>query len=183
MKPTNRKPFIEGETINLRPLLLSDVDGGYVDWFNDAEVCRFNSHHVYPYNRKLAAQFVSDAQAQKQTLLLAVVTKKGKHIGNISLQQIDYISRSAELALILGEKAYWGKGAGTEAARLMVRHGFEVLNLHRIYCGTSVHNIAMQKLAAGLRMRKEGRRREALYKNGGYADIIEYGLLKKDFSA
>ena len=40
-----------------------------------------------------------------------------------------------------------------------MKHGFEQLNLHRIYCGTSVKNIAMQKLAAALGFVQEGIRR------------------------
>jgi RimJ/RimL family protein N-acetyltransferase len=35
----------------------------------------------------------------------------------------------------------------------------------------------MQKLALKLGMSEEGRRREALWKNGIFADIVEYGLL------
>ncbi|MFA6279074.1 MAG: GNAT family protein [Candidatus Paceibacterota bacterium] len=182
MKPDNLKPFIKGSSVDLRPLSLADVEGTYVDWFNDAEICQFNSHHTYPYNRELAAKYVSDAQKQKNMLVLAIVTKDGKHIGNVSLQEIDYISRNAEYAIIIGDKDYWGRGIGEESSRLLFTHGFKALNLHRVYCGTSAFNVPMQKLAILLGMKEEGRRRETLYKNGEYVDIIEYGLLKKDFS-
>jgi [ribosomal protein S5]-alanine N-acetyltransferase len=40
----------------------------------------------------------------------------------------------------------------------------------------------MEKLAAKLGFREEGRRREAHFKNGEYADLVEYGLLKSEFS-
>ncbi|MBI4065717.1 GNAT family N-acetyltransferase [Candidatus Kaiserbacteria bacterium] len=178
-----KKPFLEGATINLRPLSLDDAKGDYVNWFNDAEVCQHNAHHTYPYNRKLAEQYIKDANRQKHTMVLAITNKKGTHIGNVSLQSINYISRSAEFAIIIGNKRYWGKGVAKEAGRLLLKHGFGALNLHRIYCGTSANNIAMQKVALALGMRKEGRRRDAIYKNGMYADIIEYGILKKDFKS
>ena len=55
------------------------------------------------------------------------------------------------------------------------------MNLHRIYCGTSSENIPMQELALSVGMKKEGRRRQAAFKAGRYLDIIEYGLLKKEF--
>jgi RimJ/RimL family protein N-acetyltransferase len=38
----------------------------------------------------------------------------------------------------------------------------------------------MQKLATKLGMQKEGERRDALYKEGGYKNIIEFGILKTD---
>ena len=80
--------------------------------------------------------------------VFAIVTKeKGSHIGNISLQNIDYVDRSAELAIIIGDKRYWGKGIGLEAWKLMMNYGFLVLNLHRLYCGCANKNLGMRRIA------------------------------------
>ena len=177
------KPFIEGKTVNLRPLSLEDVNDTYVNWLNDAEVCAYNSHHVYPYTRELAIEYVTRVRSQKNDLVLAIVEKgSGKHIGNISLQNLHPINRNAEFAVILGDKEYWGKGIGEEASRLLIKHGFEQLNLHRIYCGTSVKNIAMQKLAAALGFVQEGIRKDAMFKNAEFVDVIEYGLLRSQYT-
>jgi len=176
--------FIEGHVIDLRPLLLDDVNDTYIDWLNDAEVCRYNSHHVYPYTRELAIEYVNRIRTQEKDLVLAIIAKdSGAHIGNIALQNIHPRDRSAEYAILIGDKEYWGKGVAKEASMLILKHGFEQLNLHRIYCGTSAENIPMQKLAATLGFKEEGRRRDAMYKNGSFVDVIEYGLLKKDFAA
>jgi RimJ/RimL family protein N-acetyltransferase len=94
---------------------------------------------------------------------------------------MDPVNRTAEYAIMVGDKKYWGKGIASEASMLVLAHGFNSLNLHRIYCGTLSTNVAMQKLATALGMKQEGVRREAQYKNGAYADIIEYGVLKKEF--
>jgi RimJ/RimL family protein N-acetyltransferase len=59
----------------------------------------------------------------------------------------------------------------------MIKHGFKVLNLHRIHCGTASNNQGMQKLAEKLGMQKEGIRRDALFKNGKYFDVVEYGII------
>jgi len=48
--------------------------------------------------------------------------------------------------------------------------------------GTSQNNIAMQKMAEKLHMKHEGTRRQAVYENGGYVDVLEYGLLKGKFN-
>jgi len=176
-------PFIEGKNIDLRPLLMEDIEGEYVNWLNNDEICKFNSHHIYPYTKELAKHYITDVQDQKKHLVLAILAKDtGKHIGNISLQSIDNVNGNAEYAILLGDKNYWGKGIAKEASLLVLRHGFDVLNLHRIYCGTSSKNIPMQKLASALGMEEEGRRIEAMYKNGEYVDIIEYGLLKEKFN-
>ena len=177
------KPFLDGTLIYMRDLRKEDVDGPYVHWLNDSEVNEHNSHHVFPYNRAQALHYIESVSGDEHNLVLAIIAKDTeKHIGNISLQNIDFINHSAEYAILLGDKDYWGKGVAKEASLLLIKHGFETLNLHRIYCGTSSKNIAMQKLAAIMGMSEEGRRKESQFANGEYVDTIEYGILKESFS-
>ena len=176
------KCFLEGKVTHLRPLLVSDITDDYIGWLNDDEVCKYNSHHAFPYNRYKAEEYVKSISLSKDTLVLAIIDKKKeKHIGNVSLQHIDSLNSSAEFAILLGNKKYWGKGISKEVALLIMKHGFLELNLHRIYCGMAAGNIPMHKLAIFLGMEEEGRRKEAQFKSGKYNDIIEYGILKKSF--
>jgi ribosomal-protein-alanine N-acetyltransferase len=175
-------PFFTGKTVYLRSLVEADLDGPYVGWFNDSEVCFGNSHHVFPYTRESALEYIHRAQETRNHLILAIVTKKdNSHVGNIALQNIHPVYRSAEFSILIGEKSVWGSGVGKEAGRLICDHGFKALNLHRIYCGTFENNTAMQHLALSLGMVQEGVRREAAFKNGSYLDIIEFGVLKSDY--
>jgi len=175
-------PFLSGEKIYLRPLIETDCNGPYPIWFNDIEVCRNNSHHVFPYTMEGAVEFIKQANRGAHHLVLAIISHdEENHIGNISLDEINYINRSAELTIVIGDKKSWGKGYGKEAARLICHHGFNVLNLKRISCGTFENNIGMQKLARYLGMTEEGRRRDAVFKHGRYMNIIEYGILRDEF--
>lgn len=174
-----RRQFLSGARIYLRNLERSDVDGNYGYWLNDPEVCRFNAHHRFPYAKDDLTDYIEGLRGAHDRLVLAIIDREGdQHVGNISLQSIDPLERSAEFAIVIGEKTAWGKGFSKEAARLIIGHGFTELNLHRIYCGTSADNLPMQKLALSMGFSLEGRRREALYKSGAYRDILEYGLLR-----
>lgn len=176
--------FLRGVTIYLRALERRDLDGNYFQWLNDEEVCRHNSHAVFPNSEKRMADYFAFAQDARDAVVFAIVTHSGdRHIGNVSLLDIDWIGRSANFAILIGEREFWGTGVGHEAGTLVVEYGFERLNLHRIYCGTSSNNIGMQKLAEKLHMVKEGVRRQALYKLGEYVDIVEYGLLRDEYLA
>jgi RimJ/RimL family protein N-acetyltransferase len=178
----NTPAFLLGERIALRPLTSADVDGPYLDWFNDPEVCRLNSHHVFPYTRAEALAWVDGLAGRRDTLVLAITMREDdRHVGNVSLQGIDAVSRTAELAIVLGDRSVWGQGIGLEAARLLVAHGFGALNLHRIACGTLAANVAMRRLAERLGMREEGVRRDAAWTDGSYHDIVEYGLLAAEW--
>ncbi|OGT37970.1 MAG: hypothetical protein A3F11_03090 [Gammaproteobacteria bacterium RIFCSPHIGHO2_12_FULL_37_14] len=173
--------FISGNRIYLRPLIEADVDGPYPTWLNDEEVCQGTSHHTYPYTRRDALDYVQQANHTSRALILAIVLQeKHLHIGNIALQQINWVYRTADLAILLGDKSQWRKGYGLEAGRLLLVHGFIKLNLNRITCATYENNTGMIKLALSLGMKQEGIRRQAAYKSGQYLDIIEFGLLRKE---
>ncbi len=173
--------FLEGEKIYLRSLVKEDLNVDYLQWLNDEEVCRFNSHAIFP-NTEQKMQAYFDSLQHQQNVVLAIIDKAtDTHIGNVSLQNINWISRNAEFAILIGNKKYWKGGFGTEASTMIVEYGFNRLNLHRIYCGTLEGNDGMQKLAQILKMKEEGLRREAIFKNGKYFNILEYGVLKTEF--
>ncbi|MBT3389864.1 MAG: GNAT family N-acetyltransferase [Chloroflexi bacterium] len=175
-------PFLESSDIYLRPLMPEDADGPYASWFNDAEVCRGNAHHQYPYSRKAALEYIQYAQKFEMELILAIVQKSDqRHIGNVNLKKINAVTRSAEFAIVIGEKDCWGKGYSKQVAHLLLGHAFFTLNLNRVFCGTFETNHAMRKLAISVGMQEEGRRRQAAFKNSQYIDIIEYGVLRDEY--
>lgn len=170
--------FIETERLGLRQLVIEDAQSEYAEWFNDAKICRMNSHHRYPMSKEELGQYITSVNHSRSCIVLAIVEKQSKkHIGNISLQDINYVDRSAELAFLLGNVDSWGKGYATEAGKAMCTHAKETLNLHRVYLGTADNNYGMQKVAGKLGFTKEGLRKEAMYKENQYHDIIEYGLI------
>ena len=172
--------FLDGENIYLKPLEINDIEGNYLKWLNDEDVVKYNSHGKFPLNTDRLRGYITSAKDSKDSIILAIIFKKEDiHVGNISLQSINWIDRKAEISFVLGEKSFWDKGIMFEAGTLLIKHAFKNLNLHRIYCGTSSQNIGMQKLASKLGMIKEGERKESIYNNGKFYSIFEYGILNK----
>ena len=62
---------------------------------------------------------------------------------------------------------------------MLVAHGFRALNLNRIACGTVAANQGMSRLAERLGMRQEGVRRQAVWTDGAYHDIVNLTRLGK----
>lgn len=174
----NENVFLMSSEIYLRPLEENDLKSNYKFWLNDQEVVAHNSHGRFPYSYENLLNYVKNTIISNNIIVLAIIDKKSKkHIGNISLQSINWIDRNAEIAFLLGDKNFWSKGIMFEAGKLLINHAFKTLNIHRIYCGTSSNNISMQKLALKLGMVKEGERKDAIYNNGNYHSIFEYGLI------
>jgi RimJ/RimL family protein N-acetyltransferase len=176
--------FLHGKRLYLRHLLEEDADGPYLAWFNDDQVCYGNSHHVFPFTRDAAVTYIRESLTTKEELVLAIIdANSNTHIGNIALEQIHPIYHSAEFAIVIGDKAFWNKGYGMEAGKLICDHGFSRMNLHRIYCNTFDNNTAMKKLALSLGMTEEGRRKEAAFTQGTYIDVIEYGMTRDYYAS
>lgn len=164
----------------VRPLTESDIDGPYLSWFEDQEVCRFNSHGKFFKTREHFREYLA-ALNREDRVVWAICHKTDGHVGNVSLQAISLVNRTAEFAILLGDKRHWHKGLGPLAGRRLLEHGFNKLNLERVYCGTAATNEGMKKLALALGMTLEGTRRKHLFLEGGRVDVLEYGVLRSEF--
>src|SRR5215213_3802945 len=97
----NKIVFLTGERIHLRPLIEEDLNETYLQWLNDEEVCRFNSHAIFPNTDQKMKSYFAGLQNTQMEVVLAIVDKNnGKHIGNVSLQSINWVSRNAEFAIL-----------------------------------------------------------------------------------
>ena len=158
------------------------LSGKYLSWLNDAEICKYNDHHFFPYTQLQAEQYIRMVAEKRDLIALQIIDKKTSlHIGNISLYEINQIYRSAGLGILIGEKDYWGGGYATEAISKLVEHGFLELGLNRIFCGTSEKNIPMQKVAEKIGMLQEGVKRKGIYKSGEFSDFIMYSILRAEY--
>lgn len=166
----------------VRPLVEADIDGPYPTWFADPEVCRWNSHGKFFRSREWFLEFVRGANGSDR-IVWAICHAEHGHVGNISLTALSFVNRNAEFAILVGDRRHWGRGVGKLAGRALLRHGFGPLNLHRIHCGTAASNLGMQGLAKALHMREEGRRRQHLWLEGEWVDVLEYGVLRDEFLA
>jgi len=176
--------FLEDDIILLRPLEIEDVEGDYPDWLNDAESSTGNNHHRFPYTRDQARSYIEEVNRSRNSVVLAITDKSTKqHLGNIALQGICWISRSAEFAILIGSASSRGRGIGYRAGILLIGHGFNELNLHRIYCGTYSNNTAMKALASKLGMSHVGTLRQSAFKGGQFVNEELFDILRSEYDS
>lgn len=166
----------------VRALQESDLEGPYRSWFEDQEVCRYNSHGKFFKTAAYFRAYYDNLNSESQ-VLWAICHKTDGHIGNISLNDISFIDRRAEFRILLGDKRHWGKGVGLAAGKRLIQHGLFKLNLERIYCGVAENNMGMKKLALGLGMVQEGSYRNHAYLEGKWVNVVLYGLLKHEWQS
>jgi RimJ/RimL family protein N-acetyltransferase len=176
--------MLKGEKVVLRPVRRSDIEY-FLRWFNDQEVTRYLKMYL-PMTEMAEEKFIEElgTTGTVTRVILVIETSDGKNnkpIGNIALGNIHHKDHHAVFGIAIGEKDYWSKGYGTEAARLIIRYGFEQLNLHRINSSAISFNERSIKLHKRVGFTEEGRQREAYFKNGRYHDHVIFGLLRKEW--
>lgn len=102
-------------------------------------------------------------------------------IGIVDLGGINWVNRDSWVGIGIGERDYWGKGYGTDAMRLIVRFGFEQLNLNRITLNVFGYNQRAIQSYLKCGFKEEGRLRQWMQRGGERHDLVFMGILRKDW--
>jgi len=176
--------MLKGKSVLLRPVKRSDISY-FLKWFNDPEIVQYVGLYL-PMTEMYEEKFIEElgtTRARSDVILVieAVEGDSTKPIGNCGLHQINPKDCNALFGIVIGEKDYWSKGYGLEAARLLIDYGFQQLNLHRISSYAFAFNERSIKLHKKLGFREEGRLRQATFKNGQYHDHVQFGILREEW--
>lgn len=132
----------------------------------------------YPYTIEDAKRFFKMANERDPKTILAI-EYKGDYAGNISLTKgNDVYRKSAEIGYFIGEP-FWNKGIMTKAVKLIVKFGFEKLDIVRIHTGVYDYNTASQKVLEKCGFEKEGVFKKSVFKRGKFCNEVRYAILKK----
>lgn len=174
--------------ISLVPFTEEHITAAYIGWLNDPEVCKHTSHCRWPMTKSRAIEYVNSVNGSGASTIVWAIkrhideTNPPIHIGNVCLTQIDMLNKSAEFAIIIGEKESWGNSIATKVMEIVFGHGFLRLNLNRIWLGTAQSNVGMQKSAMKSGMRREGIFKNALFINGKFEDDYVYAINKYKYA-
>ncbi|MDT3427250.1 RimJ/RimL family protein N-acetyltransferase [Paenibacillus forsythiae] len=172
--------FLTGERVYLRPINAEDAEWYYHQLFG-SETRRLTGTQKIYTKEQIERYVLKKADDASAVLLLIALNENDETIGDIAIQDIDPMNRNANIRIAVSEEHRQGKGYGREALRLMLEYGFGILNLHRIELEVYSYNNRALHMYEGLGFTKEGVRREALYYNHEYHDIITMSLLEKEY--
>lgn len=149
----------------------------------DYEIAKTTQNIPHPYPKGAAETFIKRSHE---------TTKEGTHhdfaiirkhdnelVGAIALGITPRYKR-AEMGYWTG-KPYWGQGYMTEAARRLLKFGFEELDLNRIYAFAFTSNPASSKVMKKIGMTYEGTLVQHVLKWDQYHDLDAYGILSQTY--
>jgi RimJ/RimL family protein N-acetyltransferase len=176
-----RKRVIYGSKTRLRRIERTDIPT-FVRWFSDPEVREFLLINR-PISLAEEEQWFEEQLKSRDSEIFAIETLDGIHIGNVGLHDINWMHRSAELGIVIGEKQHWGQGLGSDAVRTALGFAFEEMNLHRVYLTVYEDNPRAIRAYLKCGFTEEGRLRDAVYRKGRYYDMFLMSVLAPEFSS
>jgi RimJ/RimL family protein N-acetyltransferase len=182
--------MIYGEHIRLRRNERSDIPK-FVEWLNDLEVRRYLLITL-PISQANEEQWFDNMlklpnNEQPYGIEVREIVPEGasdhwRLIGNCSFMDINWTVRSSEVGLFIGDKSCWNKGYGTEVMRLLLRLGFETMNLNRIFLRVDEANKGGIRAYEKAGFVHEGRFRQGTFQNGEYRDMLLMSVLRSEWN-
>lgn len=128
-------------------------------------------------------QWVESYYANRSnSVRLSICDKKtDTTVGVVYLLSMDWIARSCEFAIMIGDVNHQGRGLGEYSTRLALLHAFNDLNLHRVYLTLLEDNSRALKLYSKVGFKREGLLRNAVFKNGRYLNLVQMAIISDEF--
>lgn len=166
-----------GKNIYLSPMSSEDAET-YTKWMNDLSTTDGLGGSARMVSLEGEKEWLSQAGGQ---YLFAIVSQDGDQLlGNCGIESIDYIHKTAEIGIFIGDEENRNKGYGTEVMNLLIEYGFNYLNLNNLMLRVFSFNeraIACYKKAG---FNEIGRRRQSYYLKGTYYDQVYMDIIKED---
>lgn len=172
--------LLQGNKVNVRSLIREDIIN-IVKWKTDPEIADLVRGGPIHTTIEIENRRFDRHNEGSDTLRLLIETKQKKAIGFISLGDIDKENKKAELGMLIGEKAYWNRGYGTDALITLLDYLFTKLDFNRIALEVFDYNLRAKKAYEKIGFKVEGIQRQGLYRANHFHDIYNMGLLMQDF--
>jgi [ribosomal protein S5]-alanine N-acetyltransferase len=177
------KPTLKTERLILRPFSLDDARD-VQRLAGEKDIAKTTLTIPHPYEDGKAEEWIGTHQKDfvggTQVVFAIVKQKENELIGAIGLSSIKKEFENAELGYWIG-KEFWGKGYCTEAARAVLKYGFDELGLNRIHSHHFGSNPASGKIMQKVGMTYEGTMRQHIKKWDKFEDAVCFGILKSEF--
>jgi len=174
---------LETGRLILRPLVIEDAPV-VARLAGRREIADTTLSIPHPYSEQQAREWIAMRSGQgkpgKEVVFALTLKPDGKLIGAMGLGDIGAEHCHAEMGFWIGVDC-WGKGFATEAARAVIRFGFEELKLNRIYAHYMVRNPASGRVLDKVGMRREGLLRQRMRKWGVFEDVVLMAILRDDW--
>lgn len=164
--------MLAGDHVILRAFEREDAERCY-RWMNDPNIVRTLKSR-YPMALTNEVEWLDRAMRPGVNERHFAVERKDDriHIGNASIHDIDWVSRTGWFGLFIGEPTAWNRGFGKDAIQTLVRFAFDEMNLVKLRINVFDYNERAKHVLESHGFIQEGRLRRDFYRDGTYHDLV-----------
>ena len=173
-----RRFMIAGEHVILRAFEREDAERCY-RWMNDPNIVRTLKSR-YPIAFQSEIEWIERAiQPTVNERHFAIERRDDRtHIGNASLHDIDWVSRTSWFGLFIGEPSAWNRGFGTDAVGALIRFAFDEMNLVKLRINVFDYNEKAKHVLLSHGFIQEGKLQRDFYREGTHHDIVILSIFR-----
>jgi RimJ/RimL family protein N-acetyltransferase len=180
--------MLKGEKVILRAITREDLKR-LSEFNNDVEVELAGGGdppmpQAFP---RLEAAFDKMAHEGGRDGASFAIEADSKFIGQCGLHQGDGLVNTTaqvyELGIAIGDKAYWGKGYGRDAVRVLLDYAFRLRNAHKVWLRVNSTNERGIRAYRACGFVEEGRLRQHVWGDGRYIDLVYMGVLREEWQS
>ena len=173
------------ETPRLR--IRIDTEEAYVHAFKTGSDEWLKDYFGLASDEELASQkkkVEGGMSTYRTTVLFCHLIEKEQNVvvGSFAYHNWYPMHSRSEIGYNMKSDEYKNRGFMKEALPVMIRYGFEVMDLNRIEAFIHPENIPSRKLVEGMHFKQEGWLRQHYCMNGAMGDSLVYGLLQEDYN-
>ena len=173
-----------GEKVYLRAMEMSDLDD-ILRYFNTYEMRRFLGSAIPVSEQKergwLERVSTIDPFKDGEMVLAIIDIKSEDFLGTCGLMDISPSAHHAEFGIAIYNPDNLNKGYGTDATRVTLWVGFNVLGLHSIYLRAFTHNKRAIRTYEKAGFKMAGTLREHVFSEGKYQDHVIMDITAGEF--
>lgn len=175
--------YWQDEEIRLRAIEPEDWEGFYYNRFDTPARRLLECAVELPPTMTEAKSFVEKFSAfstNNGRIMFTIESLNGENVGGINLNSIDERNGTFSIGIQI-DRDHRGKGYGTRAVRILLRYAFYERRLNKFNDSVVEGNEASATMMRKLGCIQEGVRRQVIYTDGKYHDLILFGLTKDEF--
>lgn len=179
------KDILTGKLVRLSAFDPSEMSKAFPRWYRNSEYQRLLNSSIHPMQSPKATLKWMEEELNEISLAshyFSIHTlAEDKLIGEIGLDVVTWPGRDAFVGLGIGETEYWSKGYGTDVMNVLLRFAFTEINLKRVTLSVFAYNPRAIRSYEKVGFRHEGRKRQALNREGKRWDELYMGILREEW--
>lgn len=173
---------IRGKKVMLRAPEMRDAEM-LNKWANDPEIWRLLGGWHFPYAAESTQRWIGALNSNNMcSQVFCVEDTEAGLIGTANLLEIDWKNRHASHGMMLGDRAFRGRGFGRDAVMALMRYAFDELGMERLDSGmVELNERSINFYTRSCGWEFEGKRKNWYFRNGRYYDLVMVGITRNRY--